>query len=259
MVGRRAGEGQPIRVTWTTDDARKAGLLNKQNWQRYPRQMLTARATSELARLIAPDSLGGLYTIEELEDGDRFEGTVATDEAPKATTKRRRRRELTTSVGEPEKTEAEVVTEAQIVEAFAPDEHPNPVPPLPGEEGYEAPTLESVEPVLGAPIEDIDPERPFDRDDPAEAWPKLLRLLNEPINDAMILTQLESRIRELFRLMDLVKIWTASEDPTRDALHLALRRHASATHLQTLRKAEMVEFGKKCLEAAKEVIEARSR
>ena len=38
------------------------------NWQKIPKQMLRARAKSELARLEYPDLLAGLYTPEELRD-----------------------------------------------------------------------------------------------------------------------------------------------------------------------------------------------
>ncbi len=73
MAGRRRGnpDANPTRVTWTLDDAKKAGLMNRRNWQNYPRAMLTARATTELCRLIFADVIAGIsYSLEELEDGD---------------------------------------------------------------------------------------------------------------------------------------------------------------------------------------------
>ncbi|HEV7536225.1 MAG TPA: hypothetical protein VGP90_11355 [Acidimicrobiia bacterium] len=73
MAGRRRGnpDANPVRVTWTLDDARKAKLTGRRNWEAYPRAMLTARATTELCRLLFPDVIAGIsYSLEELEDGD---------------------------------------------------------------------------------------------------------------------------------------------------------------------------------------------
>ena len=67
MVGRRRGSSQTQSVTWTMDDAKRAGLAGKDNWRRYPRQMLTARATTDLARLMFADVIAGLGTHEEIE------------------------------------------------------------------------------------------------------------------------------------------------------------------------------------------------
>jgi hypothetical protein len=61
---RRDGRGEG-EVTWSMKDARDAGVSTKDVWKRYPRAMLAARATSELARLIFPDVTIG-YTPEEL-------------------------------------------------------------------------------------------------------------------------------------------------------------------------------------------------
>lgn len=52
--------------TFTLDDAKKAGLLTNQTWQKYPAAMLRARCISATARLAFPDSIGGMYTAEEL-------------------------------------------------------------------------------------------------------------------------------------------------------------------------------------------------
>lgn len=55
-------------VSYKMEDAKKAGLDGKDNWKKYPRRMLFARAISELANKIAPDVIMGLYTQEEVED-----------------------------------------------------------------------------------------------------------------------------------------------------------------------------------------------
>jgi hypothetical protein len=65
VEGTRADGQGSARVTWEIADAQRAGLDTKDVWRRYPRQMLVARATSELARLIFADVTIG-YTPEEL-------------------------------------------------------------------------------------------------------------------------------------------------------------------------------------------------
>jgi hypothetical protein len=68
------------------DRARKAGLAEKPTWKRNTRQMLIARATAEVCRLIAADSIIGLaYSQEELADGGDVQEVdeVETEPAPK--------------------------------------------------------------------------------------------------------------------------------------------------------------------------------
>jgi hypothetical protein len=40
----------------------------KDNWRKFPRQMLTARVISEAVRLLAPEIVFGIYTPEEVQD-----------------------------------------------------------------------------------------------------------------------------------------------------------------------------------------------
>ncbi len=53
---------------FTFKDAAKAGLVNKDNWKNYPKNMLFARALSNGARWYCPDVICGWYTAEELQD-----------------------------------------------------------------------------------------------------------------------------------------------------------------------------------------------
>lgn len=69
LAGRRRGEKSPTVVEWTLQDARDMGLARRPNWARMPRQMLAARATGELCRMIFADVIGGAYTEEEVTDG----------------------------------------------------------------------------------------------------------------------------------------------------------------------------------------------
>ena len=70
MRGRRRGAQDWQKVTWTIDRAKELQLLGKDNWKKQPQAMLVARATSEIANLIAADAILGIgYTAEEVADG----------------------------------------------------------------------------------------------------------------------------------------------------------------------------------------------
>ena len=70
MKGRRRGEDAWQQVDWTIDRAKQLGVTGKDNWRKQPQAMLVARATSELARLIAADAILGIgYSAEEVADG----------------------------------------------------------------------------------------------------------------------------------------------------------------------------------------------
>lgn len=59
-LSKRDGDGQPMVIGYTTfslDDAKRAGL-GGQNWKKYPRAMLFARAISAGYREHCPDALG---------------------------------------------------------------------------------------------------------------------------------------------------------------------------------------------------------
>lgn len=59
-----------LEVAWTIDDAKRAGVAGKQNWTKYPRQMLRARCISEGIRAVSPGVVCGIYTPEEVQDFD---------------------------------------------------------------------------------------------------------------------------------------------------------------------------------------------
>jgi len=69
MRGRRRGEDAWQTVEWTMKRATMLGLTGKDQWRKQPRTMLIARATGEIARLIASDAIHAMpYVAEELRD-----------------------------------------------------------------------------------------------------------------------------------------------------------------------------------------------
>lgn len=75
-IGKRRGRPEKS-VTWTVERAKRAGLWDRKNrdgspgnWQKYTENMLNARASMELGRIIAPDIVAGMVSREEASDGD---------------------------------------------------------------------------------------------------------------------------------------------------------------------------------------------
>jgi 5'-3' exonuclease len=58
----------PFSLTYTMADAEMAGLVkDKSGWKKNPADMLVARASSKLARLVYPEAVHGLYAPEEFD------------------------------------------------------------------------------------------------------------------------------------------------------------------------------------------------
>lgn len=62
--------GGSLRIAWTMEDAKRAGLAGRDPWKQYPRAMLRARVISEGIRTVYPAVLAGVYTPEEVGDFD---------------------------------------------------------------------------------------------------------------------------------------------------------------------------------------------
>lgn len=60
--------GGKLRIEWTFEQAKKAGLTAKDNWKNYPRAMLRARCIAEGIRAVYPAALGGMMVSEEAQD-----------------------------------------------------------------------------------------------------------------------------------------------------------------------------------------------
>lgn len=62
--------GGSVEIDWTMERAKAAGLMGKDNWRKFPRQMLRARVISEGIRTVFPGVAIGVYTPEEVQDFD---------------------------------------------------------------------------------------------------------------------------------------------------------------------------------------------
>lgn len=144
VKGRRKGSEMWSSVTWTMDDARQAGLANKENWRKHPRRMLEARATGELCDMLFPDSTAGLATYEELSDGGDAAG-VETDEHAAAKPRTAQRKRAPKTAAEP----AASKSAAPAASTSGPPE-----PPLPGDE--EQTGTGAVPPSLGEDVHDTE-------------------------------------------------------------------------------------------------------
>lgn len=121
--GRRRNSDKVETSEWSIDRARTMQLLGKDNWKKQPTAMLLARATSEIARLIAADVLLGLpYSVEELDDLGPVEAKAETP-APKRPTRTARRAPLPEREPAPEpepEAQPETVVEEPPAEADGP-------------------------------------------------------------------------------------------------------------------------------------------
>lgn len=68
VTGTRRDSGDTLTITWTVEDAKRAGLWGKRGpWTNYPASMFWARVVSQLCRSLFPDVVLGLgYTPEEV-------------------------------------------------------------------------------------------------------------------------------------------------------------------------------------------------
>jgi hypothetical protein len=105
-----SGRRRDSEKTWTMDDAKRAGLSGKPSWRAYPRQMLLARATAELARITFADVIGGLVAIEELDADVVLDEADVVEDEPKPKRTRKRKRPAPESDSERQETSSEADT-----------------------------------------------------------------------------------------------------------------------------------------------------
>lgn len=73
------GDPQPTVMTFTIEDAKRAGLAGRGPWQKYPQAMLRARCAMALARAHYPDAVMGALEEGEARDmaAEKQEPTVS--------------------------------------------------------------------------------------------------------------------------------------------------------------------------------------
>jgi len=74
----------PVVVTWTIDQATRAGLAHKDNWKKHPEAMLRARCITAAARMIAADILGNVFDLDEAREVPVDEVVISRSPAPQA-------------------------------------------------------------------------------------------------------------------------------------------------------------------------------
>lgn len=200
MSGLRRGAPEPERlvVEWTLDMGRSAGLLGKDNWRKYPRAMLAARCTGDLARLAFPDVVKGLGNLADTDDDALYLDSWAPPEqpaprkAPRKAVQRRTRppaRPVDDAYPAAGPVPSSPVDEAPVAPPLAlprklepwADDQPLPAPDMPDP---------SPEPAPVEPDPDVNP-KPEPRADappsmaPKELNPALLRALHASLGRAL--------------------------------------------------------------------------
>ncbi|ADG96526.1 conserved hypothetical protein [Segniliparus rotundus DSM 44985] len=105
--GVRQGDDIVHESVWDIKRAESLGLMDRDQWRKQPKAMLTARATSEVCRLVSADVLLGLpYSVEELDEPE-----------PTTTVKRKRLEPVESQSSERAEAEPAAAEEPQEEEA----------------------------------------------------------------------------------------------------------------------------------------------
>jgi len=62
-------EGKSYNIAYTLAEAEKAGLAGRSIWRKNPGEMMRARLTSKAVRMLAPETIAGVYCPEDLGEG----------------------------------------------------------------------------------------------------------------------------------------------------------------------------------------------
>lgn len=81
LKGTRKDNGDTWTVSFTMEHAKRAGLLGKDPWKKYPDIMLYCRALSKLARQLFPDVIGNCYIQGEIDQENESESPTGGNKA----------------------------------------------------------------------------------------------------------------------------------------------------------------------------------
>lgn len=145
-------EGEWATFEWTTEDARRAGLIkantNRSGWAKYPRAMLSARVTAEACRATFADVLHGMsYTPEEIQDFDSGPAPAPSPQAQNVTVTQSTPQE---PVGDSDPSSSEIPSAGS-----PPDDEPAPVDTSPAPP---APAKRAAKRATPTQPSEIDPE-----------------------------------------------------------------------------------------------------
>lgn len=225
-------DGRKQTIFYSLDDAKTAGLLDGKNpnWKARPQNMLRSRVVSEGMRMFDPESTGGCYTEEELQDAgvaaksdlppnvvecevvpriaaaEAMPAAQSTEPAkrtrkakePEATATTPATTPVATVQTEPVKTEAPQSAESSVAAVVAAAD------PAPAAASVETPvaTAPAGLPKIVTDIIEmrdyVAPRWPAGKDFGKEIWPGVLKTLNVPEGetDAERLTKASEPVRE---------------------------------------------------------------
>lgn len=170
MWGRRAGQEEWTKAVWTIQEAgqtqvfisKEKGwqpLSSKGTWRSWPTELLLARTTTRLARMIFPDVIHGMRSVEELQDMTTT-SEVDVPEAPEApvvrrkqTTARKPQPAAPAPQGGQEAPARRRVARPAPRQAEAVQEQPQPSEPVKNHATEDAPKVTTIDP---DPVPDAD-------------------------------------------------------------------------------------------------------
>lgn len=132
---RRRGQKEWQKVEWTIERARLAKYTSNSKYTENPIGMLTEKCKAEAAKLVAPDALAGMSSVEEIQLGD-FESTIVEEapEPPKTTKITRKPKAVSTPAPAPAPDPVTDAGEDKVTDPEPVDESTGEVLPEPADE-----------------------------------------------------------------------------------------------------------------------------